>query len=159
MYFSDIFRQENPNFSRCFRVGKLKYSFYYQFSLTVSSPKTIVFLVLRMRCQMGKWFVFVAYWCFSVTKDCFERSFPSKTERFLPFSRTENAQKTLENNVPSKKKKKMFSGVFLLFALRKRVVIGDSPNAVIPTQFQVVAVRLSCKKLFFFPIFIGVLHH
>ena len=44
----------------------------------------------------------------------------------------------------------MFSGVFLLFALRKRVVIGDSPNAVIPTQFQVVAVRLSCKKLFFF---------
>ena len=44
----------------------------------------------------------------------------------------------------------MFSGVFLPFALRKRVVIGDSPNAVIPTQFQVVAVRLSCKKLFFF---------
>ena len=66
-------------------------SIIQQFSLTVSSPKTIVFLVLRMRCKNGKWFVFVAYWCFPVTEDCFERSFPSKTERFLPFSRTENA--------------------------------------------------------------------
>ena len=50
---------------------------------------------------MEKLFAFVAYWCFPVIKDCFERSFLSKTERFLPFSRTENAQKTLENNVSS----------------------------------------------------------
>ena len=27
--FSDIFRKENPTFSRCFRVGKLEYSFHY----------------------------------------------------------------------------------------------------------------------------------
>ena len=44
-----------------------------QFSFTANSMKTIVF---------------VAYWCFPVTKDCFERSFPSKTKRFLPFSKT-----------------------------------------------------------------------
>ena len=61
-------------------------SIIQQFSFTVNSTKAIVFVVLRMRCQMGKRFVFVAYWCFPVTEDCFHRSFPSKTERFLPFS-------------------------------------------------------------------------
>ena len=44
----------------------------------------------------------------------------------------------------------MFSGVFHLFALRKRLDIGDSPYAVIPTQFQVVAARLSCEKWYLF---------
>ena len=44
----------------------------------------------------------------------------------------------------------MFSGVFHLFALRKRLDIGDSPYAVIPTQFQVVAARLSCEQWYLF---------
>ena len=88
-HFSDIFRQENPKFFGCFRVGELVRSIrsiIQQFSFTFNSTKTIVFLMLRMRCQMRKRFVFVAYWCFPVTEDCFHRSFPSKTERFLPFS-------------------------------------------------------------------------
>ena len=62
-------------------------SIIQQFSFTVNSTKAIVFVVLRMRCQMGKRFVFVAYWCFPVTEDCFHRSFPSRTERFLPLSK------------------------------------------------------------------------
>ena len=62
-------------------------SIIQQFSFTVNSTKAIVFVVLRMRCQMGKRFVFVAYWCFPVTEDCFHRSFPSRTKCFLPLSR------------------------------------------------------------------------
>ena len=92
MHFSDIFRQENQRFPDAFESAKWSIcSIIQQFSLTVNSTKTIVFLVLRIRCQVRKWFEFVAYWCFPVAKDCFERSFPSKIERFLPFSRTENA--------------------------------------------------------------------
>ena len=54
-------------------------SIIQQFSFTVNSTKAIVFVVLRMRCQMGKRFVFVAYWCFPVTEDCFytDRAFSS----------------------------------------------------------------------------------
>ena len=77
------FPTRKSTFSRCFRVGKLEFcSIIQQFSLTVNSTKTIVFLVLRIRCQMGKWFEFVAYWCFPVAKDCFERKFSVEDRAF-----------------------------------------------------------------------------
>ena len=57
-------------------------SIIQQFFLTVNSTKTIVFLVLRIRCQVGKWFEFVAYWCFPVAKDCFERKFSVEDRAF-----------------------------------------------------------------------------
>ena len=152
MYFSDIFRQEDSNFSRCFRVGELNYSFHYPtVFLTVNSTKTIVFLVLRIRCQMGKWFVFVAYWCFPVTEDCFERSFPSKTERFLPFSRTENAQKTLENNVSSKKKKKeCFLAFFSCLRWENASLSAIHLMQLFPRNFKWLPFDYRAENFFFF---------
>ena len=62
MHFSDIFRQENQRFPVAFESASwIIRSIIQQFSLTVNSTKTIVFLVLRIRCQMGKWFEFVAF--------------------------------------------------------------------------------------------------
>ena len=62
MHFSDIFRQENQRFPVAFESANWSIrSIIQQFSLTVNSTKTIVFLVLRIRCQMGKWFEFVAF--------------------------------------------------------------------------------------------------
>ena len=73
-HFSDIFQRENQRFPVPFESANWSIrSIIQQFSLTVNSTKTIVFLVLRMRCQMGKRFVFVAYWCFPVAEDCFHR--------------------------------------------------------------------------------------
>ena len=62
IHFSDIFRQENQHFPVAFESANWSIcSIIQQFSLTVNSTKTIVFLVLRIRCQMGKWFEFVAF--------------------------------------------------------------------------------------------------
>ena len=67
-------------------------SIIQQFSSTVNSMKTIVFLVLRVRLTDGKTVCIPLFTgVFPVTKHCFHRSFPLKTMRFLPFSRTVNA--------------------------------------------------------------------
>ena len=77
--FSDM---RIPSFPVVFESANWSTRFIIQqFSFTVNSTKAIVFVVLRMRCQMGKRFVFVAYWCFPVTEDAC-----TQTERFLPFS-------------------------------------------------------------------------
>ena len=67
-------------------------SIIQQFSSTVNSMKTIVFLVLRVRLTDGKTVCIPLFTgVFPVTKHCFHRRFPLKTMRFLPFSRTVNA--------------------------------------------------------------------
>ena len=83
--------------------------------------------------------------------------------RFLPFSRTVNAKKTLENHVSSNvhgpvnmMKYDVFQRLWL-FALRKRVVIGDSPlECGYSHAFFRICRSIIVWKMLCIPIFIGV---
>ena len=135
-------------------------SIIQQFSFTVNSTKAIVFVVLRMRCQMGKRFVFVAYWCFPVTEDCFytDRAFSSI------FLEQENTQKTLENYVSSNvhglvnvKKCHVFWR-FLAVCVEKTRCYRRFTEYSYSHAFSSSCRSIIVRKMVFIPIFMGVLH-
>ena len=109
---------------------------------------------------MGKQFVICCLLVFFSNKTLFSQKF---SMYFLPFSRTVNAQITLENHVLSNvdgsvniMKYKVFQRL-QFFALRRRVVIGDSlPKCGYSHAFFRICHSIIVRKMVCIPIFIGV---
>ena len=128
--------------------------------------KRLFFLVLRMRYQMGKQFVFVAYWCFPVTEDCFYRRFSVEDRAFSStFQGQENAKKTCENHLSSNvhglvnvKKCHVFWR-FLAVCVEKTRCYRRFTECSYSHAFSSSCRSIIVQKMVFIPIFIGVLHH
>ena len=161
MHFSDIFRQENQRFPVAFESANWSIrSIIQQFSLTVNSTKTIVFLVLRIRCQMGKWFEFVAFQKQKIAlKEVFRRR-QSVSFHFLGQKMRRKRLKTTvfqRSWVGQHKEMRFFSGVFHLFAQIKRVVIGDSPSECSYSQaFSRICRSIIVRNMVCIPILIVI---
>ena len=80
--FSDIFRKENPTFSRCFRVGKLEYSFHYPAVFLHSELyENDCFLKGTVNRRENSLYS-VVYWCFLSNKTLFSQTFSVEDNAF-----------------------------------------------------------------------------
>ena len=82
--FSDIFRKENPTFSRCFRVGKLEYSFHYPAVFLHSELyENDCFLSVKSTVNRRENSLYsVVYWCFLSNKTLFSQTFSVEDNAF-----------------------------------------------------------------------------
>ena len=82
--FSDIFRKENPTFSRCFRVGKLEYSFHYPAVFLHSELyENDCFLSVKSTVNRRENSLYsVVYWCFPSNKTLFSQTFSVEDNAF-----------------------------------------------------------------------------
>ena len=82
--FSDIFRKENPTFSRCFRVGKLEYSFHYPAIFLHSELyENDCFLSVKSTVNRRENSLYsIVYWCFPSNKTLFSQTFSVEDNAF-----------------------------------------------------------------------------
>ena len=150
--FSDIFRQENPKFSRYFRVNILDYSFYY--------PAIFLSKSAVNRWENGWYSLLIGV--FQQQKIALKEVFLQRQCVSFHFPRTgkciENAWKPHVVRCSRVGQRKEI-WCFLAFVSCLRVVVGDSP----PECSYSHAFLRSChsiivRKMVLIPILIGVLH-
>ena len=146
--FSDIFRQENPKFSRYFRVNKLGYSFHY--------PAIFLFKSAVNRWENGWYSLLIGV--FQQQKIALKEVFLQRQCVSFHFPRTgkciENAWKprVVQCSRVGQRKEIWCFLAFVSCLRRENVLLSaiHHPNAVIPTHFYEVAIRLSCEKWYLF---------
>ena len=146
--FSDIFRQENPKFSSYFRVNKLGYSFHY--------PAIFLFKSAVNRWENGWYSLLIGV--FQQQKIALKEVFLQRQCVSFHFPRTgkciENAWKprVVQCSRVGQRKEIWCFLAFVSCLRRENVLLSaiHHPNAVIPTHFYEVAIRLSCEKWYLF---------